>query len=101
MAVSGKSINIVIYLRAFTVVRVKQMPQFHHVVKRVSAIMKAMSVTTLAGSMAYKQSQVLSDHVLFTGKPGISVDFEDPSIPLEYYEFPTPEICGSSSNRHS
>jgi hypothetical protein len=54
---------------------------------------KKMSVTTAACNTAYRQSQILSDHIPFTGKPGINVDLEDSSNPLEYSElFCTPEI---------
>jgi hypothetical protein len=32
-------------------------------------------------------------YILFTGKPGIKVNSEHPSNPLEYSEFCTPEIA--------
>lgn len=64
-------------------------------VNRVSALMKQkMSAITVACSMAYGHSHVLSNYVFpFTGKPGKNVDLENPSNPLEYFEpFCTPGI---------
>jgi hypothetical protein len=38
----------------------------------------------------------------FTAKPGINIDFEDPSNPLEYFVlFCTPEIVLSNSQRNN
>jgi hypothetical protein len=40
-------------------------------------------------------------HFPFTGKPGINVDLEDPSNPLEYFElFCIPDTAKSNSQRN-
>jgi hypothetical protein len=47
---------------------------------------KKMSVTKLACSTTWAKPGAERPRFPFTGKPGINVDLEDPSNPLEYLE---------------
>jgi hypothetical protein len=54
---------------------------------------KKTSVTTVEHSVAYGQSSAEQPRFTFTGKPGINVNLENPSNPLEYFWFCTAEIA--------